>query len=103
MRHFVATLYFSASARHTYLAAQSGAAPMPPSFAALRERHVAYLNELMKGSSLLCAGPTPDYRAGVLVLAAESETAARQLLAADPYMVEHVFERYELLEFKRHV
>ena len=103
MRHFVATLQFSSQARDAYLTAQADAASAPPSHVELRARHVVYLDELRKTGSLICAGPSPDYQHGVIVLAAENEAGARELLNGDPYMQHGYFEEYNLIEFQRHL
>lgn len=102
MEHFVATVYFHADVREAVLAARSGGPPLSFSHVAIRDRHVAYLNALSQAGTVVCAGPTPDYRSGIIVLAADSEDAARELLEADPYVAHGFFERYELVEFERH-
>jgi uncharacterized protein YciI len=49
------------------------------------QEHFAYLQGLLEAGSLLLAGPSPGEPAfGVLVLVAESEDAAWELVRADP-------------------
>jgi uncharacterized protein YciI len=53
--------------------------------AARREDHLAYLNKLKDDGALVIAGPYEDLTGGAIVLDAESQEAAEELVAGDPY------------------
>jgi uncharacterized protein len=50
-----------------------------------RDDHVAHLARLEEQGSVVAAGPYEDRTGGVIILAAEDETAARALVDQDPY------------------
>ena len=102
MQHFLARVYSGEEIRKAQLAARAGGPPMPASHEETRKRHTAYLDSLVKEGAVIIAGPFPDGRGGVIVMAAENEEAARTLLEADPFIEQGIFERYELEEFVRH-
>jgi uncharacterized protein YciI len=52
--------------------------------AALMREHFAYLSRLLGEGRLLLAGPSLDPPFGIIVLVAESEGAAWELVRADP-------------------
>ena len=56
-----------------------------PERAARRPEHLEHLAKLHAEGSLLLAGPLADLTGGVLVLIADDEAAARELVDKDPY------------------
>lgn len=52
---------------------------------AVRPRHRAYLERLLREGKLHESGPWADDSGALLIYEAENEAAARALLAADPY------------------
>ncbi|MGB3440650.1 MAG: YciI family protein [Actinophytocola sp.] len=50
-----------------------------------RDDHVAYLNTLRDGGSLVAAGPYEDGSGGAILLDAEDHAAAENLVAGDPF------------------
>lgn len=72
----------------------------------VRPRHLEHLRPLDRAGRVLIAGPlfaddekTP--RGSMIVLEAASLEEARALAARDPYVVEGVFARHEVLPFTR--
>ncbi len=72
----------------------------------VRPRHLDHLRPLDREGRVLVAGPlfaddgrTP--RGSLIVLDAPDLDAARELAARDPYVVEGVFDRYEVRPFTR--
>jgi uncharacterized protein YciI len=58
-----------------------------PAEAAIRERHVAYVQGLQSSGVLILAGRVqtePEQSFGLVIFRAADETAARQVMAADP-------------------
>ena len=73
---------------------------------AVRPRHLEHLRPLDAAGRILVAGPlfaddgkTP--RGSLVVFEAADLDAARDLAARDPYVVEEVFDRYEVRPFAR--
>ena len=56
--------------------------------------HVHFLQDMLAAGTLRASGPIPgaSKKMAVLIVAAESETAARALLANDPYMLVGIVE-----------
>lgn len=50
-----------------------------------RGDHVAHLERLREAGSLVAAGPLADASGGIVVLSADDEAAARELVDQDPY------------------
>ncbi|MFM8411030.1 MAG: YciI family protein [Alphaproteobacteria bacterium] len=72
----------------------------------VRPRHLEHLRPLDREGRVLVAGPlfaddgkTP--RGSLIVLEAPDLDAVRELAARDPYVVEGVFDRYEVHPFTR--
>jgi uncharacterized protein YciI len=67
-----------------------------------REGHLANLRALDADAQLLHAGPLLDDSGApcgsIVIFQAESLQAARSVVAGDPYVIEGVFERYEVRE-----
>jgi len=65
-----------------------------------REAHLANLRPLADAGRVVYAGPILDAGeqpcGSVVVFEAESLEAARHFAASDPYVVERVFERFEV-------
>jgi uncharacterized protein YciI len=68
--------------------------------AARREEHLAYLNKLKDDGALALAGPYDDLTGGAIVLSAESESAAEELVAGDPYTQANVTKDRYLREWR---
>jgi uncharacterized protein len=73
---------------------------------ATRPRHLEHLQPLDRAGHVVLAGPlfaddgrTP--RGSMIVLDVEGLDEAREIAARDPYVVEGVFERYEVRPFAR--
>lgn len=66
--------------------------------------HTAYFKQLGKDGKCLMAGPFADqqteFGAGCYVFAAESETEARAMAEADPFVVEGIYD-YKVLEWMK--
>ena len=71
-----------------WVAGKSAAVQPPP-------EHGRYLLDLYKQGQLRLAGPFGDDTGAALVLEAPDEVQARQLVEADPAVVQEIF-RYEL-------
>jgi uncharacterized protein YciI len=72
----------------------------------VRPRHVEHLRSLDRAGRVAVAGPlfaddgrTP--RGSLIVIEAPSLDEARELAARDPYVVEGVFDRYEVRPFAK--
>ena len=70
-----------------------------------REAHLANLKPLADAGRVVYAGPLLDDAeqpcGSVVVFEAESLDAARRFAATDPYVVQGIFERYEVLASKQ--
>ena len=71
----------------------------------LRERHVAYLEELDRDGRLVYGGPMRDESdrsiGALLVLDVPDVAAARAIVENDPYVKGGVFEDFEINRFVR--
>ncbi|HZR80163.1 MAG TPA: YciI family protein [Candidatus Binatia bacterium] len=72
----------------------------------VRPRHLEHLHPLERAGRVFIAGPlladdgkTP--RGSLIVLEAASLDEARELAARDPYVVEQVFDRYDVRPFAK--
>jgi uncharacterized protein YciI len=70
-----------------------------PEETAVIERHFEYLKVKLAEGSLTLAGRTEDARFGIAIIEAESEEAAREIMANDPFVKEGVFTG-ELMPFR---
>lgn len=70
-----------------------------PEESAVIERHFEYLKGKQADGALLLAGRTDDARFGIAVIQADTEDAAREIMANDPSVKEGVFTG-ELLPFR---
>lgn len=61
--------------------------------------HRAYLQQLDAAGALVLSGPFGDRRGGMVMVWAESESAARALAEADPLVV-HGVDTYELRHWR---
>ena len=70
-----------------------------------REKHLANLKPLEDAARILYGGPlldeAGDSRGSVVIFDALDLEAARSFAADDPYVVEGIFERYEVYETKK--
>lgn len=70
-----------------------------------RAAHLANLRPLAEAGRIVYAGPLLDDAGSpcgsVVVFEAEDLASARRFAASDPYVVEGVFERWEVLETRR--
>lgn len=79
--------------------------------ARVRPKHLAYLRALQDEGRLLAAGPRPavdatdpdaaGYAGSIVIAEFDNIDDARAWAEADPYMLEGVFERVEVLPFVR--
>ena len=58
--------------------------------ARVRDEHLAYMNALHDQGKVVLAGPTADSQGAVVVLDVADQSAAQEVLAADPYTREGV-------------
>lgn len=65
-----------------------------------REEHLAHLNTLRERGDLVAAGPFADLAGGLIVLRAEDEAAAWELVERDPYTRFQVTKHRELREWR---
>ena len=67
----------------------------------VRERHLAHLESLVEAGRIRFAGPLIDEDeqpcGSLVVFEAEDLTSARAIAEGDPYLLEGVFERVEVL------
>jgi hypothetical protein len=61
--------------------------------------HRQYLQQLDADGTLVLSGPFADRRGGMVLIRAESETAARAIAEADP-LVQHRVDTYELRHWR---
>ncbi|MBW4658516.1 MAG: YciI family protein [Drouetiella hepatica Uher 2000/2452] len=64
-----------------------------------RQAHLDRLTELKTAGSLVTIGPTQDLTRVFGVYEAADETAARQLVEADPYWQNGIWTEYEVMEW----
>ncbi len=67
----------------------------------LRPAHLAHLETLAKQGRVALAGPFTDGSGSLIVIEAESLGEAWDVVAADPYVRNGVFERVEVKPFRR--
>lgn len=63
---------------------------MTPEEATIMQTHFHYLQNLLQEGVLILAGPCLDSSFGIVILNAESEEAARQLMENDPAVANNV-------------
>lgn len=73
---------------------------------AVRPRHLEHLRPLDRAGRIVVAGPLfaddgVSPRGSMIVLEAASLDEARDLAARDPYVLEGIFDRYEVRPFTR--
>lgn len=66
---------------------------------AVRPAHREYVHDLHARGAIRMSGPLADETGAVLVYEAESEAAARELVARDPYTTEGVVREVSLREW----
>ncbi|UYM06583.1 YciI family protein [Solicola gregarius] len=64
-----------------------------------RDDHLAHLDALHSEGALVLAGPLADRTGGIIILSAEDEAAAQQLVERDPYTKLDVTKDRELREW----
>jgi uncharacterized protein len=65
----------------------------------LRPAHLERLNQLDRQGKLVLAGPFADRSGSLIIIEAESEEEARNIIRQDPYVEEGVFEKIEIRPF----
>lgn len=66
----------------------------------VRERHLAYWAPRETAGDVVLAGPMTDLSGSLFVFHADSAEEARRWMAGDPYVLEGVFESFELHPFR---
>ena len=66
-----------------------------------RDAHLANLRKLQEAGRLPLAGPFIDGSGSLVVFDAENIEEARKIADSDPYVVQGIFESYELHPFNR--
>lgn len=66
-----------------------------------QEAHREKLRSLSRAGKITLAGPFTDGSGSLIVYNVATRTEADLLIKTDPYIMENVFERYELKPFKK--
>lgn len=67
----------------------------------IREAHLNHLRPLVDAGRVSLAGPLLDGSGSLIVIEADSLTEAWQLVAADPYVTNGIFNRVEVKPFRQ--
>lgn len=66
-----------------------------------RPTHLERLHKLQEQRRLVCAGPFADQAGSLIIIEADSLAEAEAFAQNDPYVLEGVFERFEVHPFKQ--
>ena len=66
-----------------------------------REAHLKKLNDLAKAGKIVLAGPFTDGSGSLIIFNAATRTEVELIAKTDPYVMERVFERYEIKPFEK--
>ncbi len=66
-----------------------------------REAHLAKLRELSKAGKITIAGPLTDGAGSLIVFNVATKSEVELIAKTDPYVMENVFERYEIHPFEK--
>ncbi len=66
-----------------------------------RETHLKKLGDLAKAGKIALAGPFTDGSGSLIVYNASTRTEVELIAKTDPYVMERVFERYEIKPFEK--
>ena len=66
-----------------------------------REAHLDKLRNLAKAGRVFLAGPFLDGSGSLIVYNVATKTEAELIAKTDPYVMERVFERYEIKPFEK--
>lgn len=66
-----------------------------------RSAHLEKLQNLAKAGRVALAGPFTDGSGSLIVYNVASKTEAELIAKTDPYVMERVFERYEIRPFEK--
>ncbi len=66
-----------------------------------REAHLDKLRNLSKAGRIVLAGPFTDGSGSLIVYNVATKTEAELIIKTDPYVMERVFERYEIRPFEK--
>ena len=66
-----------------------------------REAHLNKLRNLSKAGRVVLAGPFTDGSGSLIVYDVATKTEAELIARTDPYVMERVFERYEIRPFEK--
>jgi len=69
--------------------------------AEIRPRHREYLTMLKKQGNLFASGPYEDDSGALIIYEAESEAAARELIANDPFSEAGVFRSFTIKPWRQ--
>jgi uncharacterized protein YciI len=66
-----------------------------------REAHIEKLKNLSQAGKILLAGPFTDGTGSLIVLNVATKTEAELIAKTDPYVMNRVFETYEIKPFEK--
>lgn len=66
-----------------------------------RQAHLDKLKNLSKAGKIALAGPLTDGTGSLIVFNAATRTEVDLIVKTDPYVMENVFERYEIWPFQK--
>ena len=66
-----------------------------------REAHLDKLKNLAKAGRVILAGPFTDGSGSLIVFNAATRTEVELIVKTDPYVMEKIFERYEIRPFEK--
>lgn len=66
-----------------------------------RQAHLEKLKNLAKAGRIVLAGPFSDGTGSLIVFNAATRTEVELIVKTDPYVMEKVFERYEIRPFEK--
>lgn len=66
-----------------------------------REAHLKKLKDLSKAGRIVLAGPLTDGTGSLIVFNCATRSEVELIVKTDPYVMERVFERYEIHPFEK--
>ncbi len=66
-----------------------------------RPKHLERLKDLAKAGKVALAGPFTDGSGSLIIYNVATKTEAELLAKTDPYVMERIFERYEIRPFDK--
>ncbi len=66
-----------------------------------REAHLEKMRQLSKAGKIVLAGPLTDGAGSLIVFNVATKSEVELIAKTDPYVMERIFERYEIHPFKK--